>query len=279
MTLDPAIVRRIQRRVGVAEDGVLGPATLREIDETLTLAEQLASGILAPRVQTPGPTTGELPAAAESVMSPDFIRRATALIVEFEGLDQPGRWPGAASGITLGHGYDLGYAEADTFARDWQPHLSSAHIVRLRFAVGKKGTDAKRIASSFADIRVSEAAAGEVFARATLPRWARAASKTFPGLDRLPVGIRAALTSLVFNRGTSLDPQDSRRREMRAIRDLVATLADPALTAGLDRSPIIREIAAQLRAMKRLWQGRGLDGLLRRREAEAKLVEESITPA
>ena len=32
-------------------------------------------------------------------------------------------------------------------------------------------------------------------------------------------------------------------------------------------------IAKELRKMKRIWQGKGLDGLLTRREAEAKLVE------
>ena len=32
-------------------------------------------------------------------------------------------------------------------------------------------------------------------------------------------------------------------------------------------------IAAQLREMKAIWHGHGLDGLLKRREAEAKLIE------
>jgi GH24 family phage-related lysozyme (muramidase) len=32
-------------------------------------------------------------------------------------------------------------------------------------------------------------------------------------------------------------------------------------------------IAEELRKMKRIWEGKGLDGLLTRREAEAKLVE------
>jgi len=51
-----------------------------------------------------------------------------------------------------------------------------------------------------------------------------------------------------------------RRLEMRAIRDVVPQKNLP-------------EIAALLRSMKRLWVGKGLDGLLKRREAEAKLVE------
>ena len=37
-----------------------------------------------------------------------------------------------------------------------------------------------------------------------------------------------------------------------------------------------RGIAEELRKMKRIWEGKGLDGLLARREAEAKLVETCI---
>ena len=50
---------------------------------------------------------------------------------------------------------------------------------------------------------------------------------------------------------------------MRAIRDAVARQD-------------LREIANQLRSMKRLWVGKNLDGLLRRRDAEAELVESCI---
>jgi GH24 family phage-related lysozyme (muramidase) len=35
-------------------------------------------------------------------------------------------------------------------------------------------------------------------------------------------------------------------------------------------------IAAEIRNMKRLWQGKGLDGLIERRESEARLVESCI---
>jgi GH24 family phage-related lysozyme (muramidase) len=51
---------------------------------------------------------------------------------------------------------------------------------------------------------------------------------------------------------------------MRAVRDAVA--------AG-----DLQEIATQIRAMKRLWVGKGVDGLLKRRDAEARLVETGLT--
>ena len=50
---------------------------------------------------------------------------------------------------------------------------------------------------------------------------------------------------------------------MRAIRDAVARQD-------------MKDIAVQLRLMKRLWVGKNLDGLLKRRDAEAELVESCI---
>ncbi len=84
---------------------------------------------------------------------------------------------------------------------------------------------------------------------------------TFPGIAELPPDAQGALVSLVFNRGTSME--GDRRAEMRAIRDAVP-------------SSDLQEIADQLRSMKRLWINKGLDGLLRRREEEAKLIESCI---
>ena len=60
------------------------------------------------------------------------------------------------------------------------------------------------------------------------------------------------------------DSPEDRRREMRAIRDAVA-------------AKDLKEIADQLRSMTRLWEGKNLAGLLKRRDAEADLVESCIT--
>jgi hypothetical protein len=106
-------------------------------------------------------------------------------------------------------------------------------------------------------------AASAVFFALTVPRYYRDTAAAFPGLERLPADAQGALVSLVFNRGGKM--KGASRSEMRAIRELVP-LGD------------LRGIAAQLRAMKRLWVGKGLDGLVKRREVEAKLVESAIAP-
>ena len=85
-------------------------------------------------------------------------------------------------------------------------------------------------------------------------------------MDAFPGVVQGALLSLVFNRGTSLE--GGRREEMRKIRDLLASNAS--------QSQILEEIATQLRKMKSLWIGKGLDGLVIRREKEARWVESAI---
>jgi len=194
-------------------------------------------------------------------MSLQITEEALALILEAEGLDQPGKWPGESSGITIGVGYDLGFVTPQQFEEDWSPFLSSDEIERLKTAIGLSGEPAHDRASEFSDIRVRRADAEEVFKNRTLPLYSARTEKAFPGVDELPANAQGALVSLVFNRGPGMN--GDRREEMRAVRDAVA--------AG-----DLQEIADQIRAMKRLWVGKGMDGLLRRRDAEADLVESAI---
>jgi GH24 family phage-related lysozyme (muramidase) len=193
-----------------------------------------------------------------SLQVPD---EALALIFEAEGLDQPGQWPGGDSGITIGVGYDLGFATEEQFEEDWSPFLTSDEIDRLKDVIGLAGEQARQRAADFRDIKIKRADAEQVFKERTLPLYSQRTEDAFPGLDQLPEKVQGALVSLVFNRGPGMNGDS--RREMRAVRDAVA-------------NGDLQEIANQLRSMKRIWEGKGLDGLLRRRDAEADLVESAI---
>jgi GH24 family phage-related lysozyme (muramidase) len=194
-------------------------------------------------------------------MALQITDEALALILEAEGLDQPGKWPGGGSGITLGIGYDIGFVTPKQFEEDWSPFLSSDEIERLKTAIGLTGGNAKMRAPQFRDITVTREQAIEVFKNRTLPLHSKRTEDAFPGVENLPADAQGALVSLVFNRGPSMS--GPRRAEMRAVRDAVA-------------NGDLQEIADQIRAMKRLWVGQGLDGLLKRRDAEADLVESAI---
>ncbi len=192
--------------------------------------------------------------------------RALRLILDFEGLDSPPDWPGGSSGITIGIGYDLGFVAPDQFESDWGETLSPAERQCLGRVIGLKGQQAKAKVSGFSDIRIKRSDAEKVFKERTVPLTQAQAGRAFPGIDELPPDAQGALVSLVYNRGTSMtdDSPEDRRREMRAIREAVA-------------AKDLQEIADQLRSMKRLWEGKNLAGLLKRRDAEADLVESCIT--
>jgi GH24 family phage-related lysozyme (muramidase) len=187
---------------------------------------------------------------------------AQKLIFEFEGVGQPSDWPGGESGVTIGIGYDLGYESG--FRNDWGSCLDAATRDALAAAVGLKGEEAKAKAPAFKSIRIQSSDAQKIFVERSAPKYIKMTEGAFPGIDKLPADAQGALVSLVYNRGAAM--QGDSRLEMRNIRDAVAR-GD------------LQTIADQLRAMKRLWAGKGMDGLLKRRDAEAALVESCITPA
>jgi len=186
------------------------------------------------------------------------------LILEFEtggrsGYNPRPEWPGFASGVTIGVGYDCGYNAAPVVRSDWRK-LQAAP--RLAATSGITGRPARSKAAALRDVLVRWELAGEVFTEVTVARFHALTKRTFPGVEQLHPNAQAALVSLVFNRGNSLVGE--RRSEMRAIREAVAR-AD------------YREIARQLRAMVRLWRGTDIErGMSRRRNAEAALVETAL---
>lgn len=191
--------------------------------------------------------------------------RALDLILEFEGIDQPYRWPGGGSGITLGVGYDLGYHSEEEFVFDWEMHLGQEPVERLLSAIGRRGRSAAAVARRYRGIDVTRQAAEAVFLGRTLPKYRSMALRALPGLERLPEDAQGALVSLVFNRGPGMRdrPGSDRRKEMREVRDAVAR-GD------------LRGAASAIERMKRLWTGRRLRGLLRRRDAEAALIRSCL---
>jgi GH24 family phage-related lysozyme (muramidase) len=190
-----------------------------------------------------------------------LTENAKNLIFEYEGIDQPCEFPGGDSGVTIGLGYDLGYESAGDFENDWKPCLSDDDFTTLSQCIGLKGTNAKAKCSELKAIKIKSSDAQKVFLERSVPKYQKLTQQAFPGVDDLPADAQGALFSLVYNRGTSMNGDS--RAEMRAIRDLVP-------------KGDLQGIADQIRAMKRLWEGKGLDGLLKRRDAEADLVESCI---
>jgi hypothetical protein len=203
-------------------------------------------------------------------------KKSLDLILEFEVgggenyynkfLKNPA-WPGEQSGVTIGVGYDLGYVNKAEFSEDWKD-LRKETFDRLYKVVGIKGYNAKNLIRGLKDITIPWDLALKVFNNKTVTKFYNLTRQTFPNFDNLPEDAKGGLVSLVFNRGNAL--QGDRRREMKLIRDgmkLVSVYDQKALTF----------IANQIRNMKRIWIGGSIEkGMSRRRDAEAKLIEDSL---
>lgn len=171
-------------------------------------------------------------------------------------------WAGGDSGVTIAIGYDLGYNDKATIANDWGKHLSASDIQLLQSVSGIKGEKAKAaLTDKIKAITIPFSVAKEVFISVSLPKFWNMAKKIYPQIDTLNADTQGALTSMVYNRGNSLE--GIRRTNMRNIVPLVA---------AQDYEGIAKEIDAS----KSLWVGKGLDGLIKRREKEANLILDSI---
>ena len=203
--------------------------------------------------------------------SPDLPTRAVAFIAREEvgGRDyydataiHP-EWPGGASGVTIGVGYDLGYQAG--FAADWGDLLTVADLAALKPWLGKTGDAAAAGPAQLTNITIPWHAAWSGYIRRTLPQEIVKTRQTFiaPAGKPLPPLCLGMLVSLVYNRGTAMtdNSDNDRRKEMRIIRDAVK-VGDYAV------------VPAALLAMQRLWPSSS--GLYGRRAREAKLFTEGL---
>ena len=258
---DVAELQELMNRHGLLLDcdGAFGPGTESAVREVQAMAGLPATGRTDARLWAwleaqpePDPrfsTEGIVFVCREEVGSRSY----------YDSHASKPHWPGGASGVTIGMGYDLRFQDAERFAADWGAILSEQTQAELRPWLGKQGS-AEAVAG-LAHIRIPITAAWRIFLKNSVPRYWDMTLEAYPEAEQLSPLCRAALLSLVYNRGSSLDPEQDSRREMRAIRD--------CLRAG-DHAGV----AEQFRAMKRLWEGNA--GLQGRRDREAALWERGL---
>lgn len=244
----------------VETDGLIGRNTRRAIADARALAElptgeesdqALIDWLEAEPDPSPDlPTEGVTFIAREEVGGRDFYEAHTAVP----------HWPGEASGITIGVGYDLRFS-AEIFEGDWGDKLPDEALTALRPHLGKLGSKAG--AEGLSSIRIPWTTAWQVFIGRSLPPQVDRTKSVYTTFNQLPGLCCSVLVSLVFNRGSSLqdDPGSDRRLEMRKIRDLLAD----------DKTD---EVAHQILSMRRLWPNSR--GLRERRQREAVLWRKGV---
>ena len=253
---------------------VTAPAVAQE---AVVAAEPLPEAASAASAVVRGPVTAAIealepltPVAAPpepvDARSAACRRAAAALIIRWE-ITSPARydralrypvWPGGASGVTWGVGYDGGHQTRSVIADDWQAHVGRDRLVQT---AGLTGATAKAALPAYRDIETAYDYAAEVFETRSLVEYERRTDRAFRnGFTDLRPNACAALVSLVYNRGAAMSGDN--RREMRNIRDRCVPAQDYAC------------IAREIRSMSRLWRGTvNENGLTARRESEAQLAE------
>jgi hypothetical protein len=180
----------------------------------------------------------------------------------YEAKYQPPTWPGGASGVTIGIGYDVGYVSQQLLWQDWQGAISDAMINALLPAVGVRGAAAQGLAQSLrTSVTVPWTPAITVHRTKVIPKWIALVQKYLPNTDKLDGDSLGALVSLTYNRGASFDQAGDRFTEMRNIKTDMT-------------SEKFADIPGQIRSMKRLWPT--VRGLQIRRDSEAALFQAGL---
>lgn len=193
-------------------------------------------------------------------------KKSADLILKAEGYQKSPYVPkgSSASGVTIGYGYDLGQQTISKMKLMLSDYFTSSQIARLEKAIGLTGSEALAIIPSLSDITISKEDAVSL-AMKMKSKYAQIVVDTYPEVLATHPHCQGAMLSLVINRGTSFNkPNVESRVEMKNIHDDFV-------------SGNLSDIPNQLRSMKRLWVGKGLDGLITRREDEAKLFEEGLS--
>jgi len=145
-------------------------------------------------------------------------------------------------------------------------------IRELETAIPYSGKRAKdQIGPKFRKIHIPYEDAVEVFKKYTVPKYTKMLLSIYPNAPLLNPDTAAMLLSLVYNRGNSL--RGSTRQDMKDIVKITETIEDSDY----------EDIAKEFVSMERLWIGKGLNGLVERREEEAAIIRNSVnkvfTPA
>lgn len=185
-------------------------------------------------------------------------------------------WPKGSSGITVGAGYDCGYKVPEQIRNDWNGLISDQMIRLLQSIAGLKGQKAANALTQnlIKGVFIPYDVAKQQYIKKVIKSEVAVTVSAFPDSEKLNPDTLGVLTSIVYNRGEGMkdrDPKAQDRREMREIKALIP-------------SKDYKGIAAQIRSMKRLWDGipdyagdkeQKMSGLVGRREREAVIVEHS----
>lgn len=218
-------------------------------------------GLLAPSVAPADATAVSVPQPKVAELLPDKGK----LTYRAEGSNDPANpfysrrlhWPGGASGVTLGRGYDLSQRKGRTVQADLQTAgLDEALARRISAGAGKTGRGARDFVSKNKDIEISEAAQIALFAISHAAKEGTAADclERWSGLDltTLAPDLQEIVVDLFFRGDMTKSKWDThglaaivRRDDMAAMLRL---LRNRRLWPGIDTNRYRLRVTAATRA-------------------------------
>jgi len=271
---DVALLQSELNKVGtmLVPDGDFGLGTERGVAYAQDIANQPTNGIADPSLWS-WLATQPKPFDKLHTNGVAFIaKEETGGLHYYEMVTRWPHYPGHASGITIGVGYDLRFNTEGNFKASWGSYLPDTYIDELVKDIGKKGSKSRAVELKNKGVKIPFKSAWPVLIKMTLPRFYQNTESIYPSIDKLPDLCRSVLVSIVFNRGSRLS--GSTRKEMKGIQRILH-LADEATLTQQQKTELLQEVEEQILSMKRLWAPGS--GLIKRRQAEANLWREGLS--
>jgi GH24 family phage-related lysozyme (muramidase) len=272
--------RRVLELIGAGAAFAAGPGQAQPSTDFDALLAQAASDtalLAGARADREGRVAAQATRAITPHVTPSnrkISEDAIKLIILFEvssaatysRLYRRPTWPAGQSGVTIGVGYDLGYATREWLREDWGGHLPTTTIATLSQVCGITGPAAQSALAKVAHVDIGWPTAEAQFRSQTLPRYVGQTVKVLPNAASLSDDSLGAMVSLVYNRGASFHKDGPRYREMR---DIFLNMEGKVFT----------KVPDDLTRMERLWKGKPASrGLITRRQLEAVLFTRGLTP-
>lgn len=190
-------------------------------------------------------------------------KESIELIFSFEGYEKYPYVPSnsSESGVSIGYGYDLGHQTSTQIKKDLSEFYPQQEVDKFLLTQGLKGENARAALTNVKEIPISKENAINLAMR-TKERFAQMTVDVYPETIKLHPHCQGALLSLIYNRGNLINSSD-KRKEMKEIQEHL-------------QSGNYSRIPEAIRSMKRLWEGSGQGGLVKRRESEAILFEKGL---
>lgn len=198
------------------------------------------------------------------------VKAAAAFLMrdDVEGFRPYPYCPAPGSGVTIGFGYDLKFHDEEQLRKDWAA-LGTKALDRLAEC---REQDPVKAVAKLRDISIPRDVAEDV-AQSTVAEYYDMTRRVFRGVERLPLGVQVALTSVIFNRGSKERLHRKRDQMTRWEKHGIAPWREMRFIQQAVRTGNLFDVYYYVQAMSRVWSDTPIErSMKRRRQLEAAQI-------